>query len=182
MSWPDTGVSGRASVSTAWVTVYRIVSQFYYVKLEYFLKVQCSALLESSWGCLLKFQQQKCPSRVVRPKVCNSWLRVTGSGSGSASVIHQSYISPISVIYHSYITHISLIYHSYQSFISHISVIYQSYIYQSYIRHISVVYQSYIRHISVIYLSYITHISLSLIHIWLCRRIERCRSRWSPYH
>ena len=24
--------------------------------------------------------------------------------------------------------------------------------------------------------------SLSLIHIWRCRRIERCRSRWSPYH
>ena len=25
-------------------------------------------------------------------------------------------------------------------------------------------------------------IYLSLIHIWRCRRIERCRSRWSPYH
>ena len=25
-------------------------------------------------------------------------------------------------------------------------------------------------------------ICLSLIHIWRCRRIERCRSRWSPYH
>ena len=25
-------------------------------------------------------------------------------------------------------------------------------------------------------------ILLSLIHIWRCRRIERCRSRWSPYH
>ena len=25
-------------------------------------------------------------------------------------------------------------------------------------------------------------INLSLIHIWRCRRIERCRSRWSPYH
>ena len=25
-------------------------------------------------------------------------------------------------------------------------------------------------------------VSLSLIHIWRCRRIERCRSRWSPYH
>ena len=25
-------------------------------------------------------------------------------------------------------------------------------------------------------------IGLSLIHIWRCRRIERCRSRWSPYH
>ena len=25
-------------------------------------------------------------------------------------------------------------------------------------------------------------IHLSLIHIWRCRRIERCRSRWSPYH
>eukprot|EP00826_Nyctotherus_ovalis_P043782 TRINITY_DN4657_c0_g6_i2.p2 TRINITY_DN4657_c0_g6~~TRINITY_DN4657_c0_g6_i2.p2 ORF type:complete len:142 (+),score=38.10 TRINITY_DN4657_c0_g6_i2:856-1281(+) len=24
--------------------------------------------------------------------------------------------------------------------------------------------------------------SLSLIHICRCRRIERCRSRWSPYH
>ena len=23
---------------------------------------------------------------------------------------------------------------------------------------------------------------LSLIHIWRCRRIERCRSRWSPYN
>ena len=27
-----------------------------------------------------------------------------------------------------------------------------------------------------------THLYLSLIHIWRCRRIERCRSRWSPYH
>ena len=27
-----------------------------------------------------------------------------------------------------------------------------------------------------------THTHLSLIHIWRCRRIERCRSRWSPYH
>ena len=27
-----------------------------------------------------------------------------------------------------------------------------------------------------------TSIYLSLIHIWRCRRIERCRSRWSPYH
>ena len=26
------------------------------------------------------------------------------------------------------------------------------------------------------------HLNLSLIHIWRCRRIERCRSRWSPYH
>ena len=26
------------------------------------------------------------------------------------------------------------------------------------------------------------HGGLSLIHIWRCRRIERCRSRWSPYH
>ena len=26
------------------------------------------------------------------------------------------------------------------------------------------------------------HYFLSLIHIWRCRRIERCRSRWSPYH
>ena len=25
-------------------------------------------------------------------------------------------------------------------------------------------------------------VCLSLIHIWRCRRIERCRSRWSPYH
>ena len=25
-------------------------------------------------------------------------------------------------------------------------------------------------------------LTLSLIHIWRCRRIERCRSRWSPYH
>ena len=29
--------------------------------------------------------------------------------------------------------------------------------------------------------SYIVE-DLSLIHIWRCRRIERCRSRWSPYH
>ena len=27
-----------------------------------------------------------------------------------------------------------------------------------------------------------TAYTLSLIHIWRCRRIERCRSRWSPYH
>ena len=27
-----------------------------------------------------------------------------------------------------------------------------------------------------------TTVVLSLIHIWRCRRIERCRSRWSPYH
>ena len=27
-----------------------------------------------------------------------------------------------------------------------------------------------------------TGMGLSLIHIWRCRRIERCRSRWSPYH
>ena len=27
-----------------------------------------------------------------------------------------------------------------------------------------------------------TCLHLSLIHIWRCRRIERCRSRWSPYH
>ena len=26
------------------------------------------------------------------------------------------------------------------------------------------------------------YLELSLIHIWRCRRIERCRSRWSPYH
>ena len=33
------------------------------------------------------------------------------------------------------------------------------------------------------YVSVITvYIYLSLIHIWRCRRIERCRSRWSPYH
>ena len=25
-------------------------------------------------------------------------------------------------------------------------------------------------------------LSLSLIHIWRCRRLNRCRSRWSPYH
>ena len=31
------------------------------------------------------------------------------------------------------------------------------------------------------YLWYVMYI-LSLIHIWRCRRIERCRSRWSPYH
>ena len=28
----------------------------------------------------------------------------------------------------------------------------------------------------------ITHLVLSLIHICRCRRIERCRSRWSPFH
>ena len=28
----------------------------------------------------------------------------------------------------------------------------------------------------------ILDVLLSLIHIWRCRRIERCRSRWSPYH
>ena len=27
-----------------------------------------------------------------------------------------------------------------------------------------------------------SYLDLSLIHIWRCRRIERCRSRWSPYH
>ena len=27
-----------------------------------------------------------------------------------------------------------------------------------------------------------THTHLSLIHIWRCRRVLRCRSRWSPYH
>ena len=27
-----------------------------------------------------------------------------------------------------------------------------------------------------------TVLELSLIHIRRCRRIERCRSRWSPYH
>eukprot|EP00826_Nyctotherus_ovalis_P052226 TRINITY_DN6597_c0_g1_i4.p2 TRINITY_DN6597_c0_g1~~TRINITY_DN6597_c0_g1_i4.p2 ORF type:complete len:136 (+),score=32.77 TRINITY_DN6597_c0_g1_i4:110-517(+) len=27
-----------------------------------------------------------------------------------------------------------------------------------------------------------TAVYLSLIHICRCRRIERCRSRWSPYH
>ena len=27
-----------------------------------------------------------------------------------------------------------------------------------------------------------TAYNLSLIHIWRCRGIERCRSRWSPYH
>ena len=27
-----------------------------------------------------------------------------------------------------------------------------------------------------------THTHLSLIHIWRCRRITGCRSRWSPYH
>eukprot|EP00826_Nyctotherus_ovalis_P033765 TRINITY_DN27516_c0_g1_i1.p1 TRINITY_DN27516_c0_g1~~TRINITY_DN27516_c0_g1_i1.p1 ORF type:complete len:101 (+),score=11.44 TRINITY_DN27516_c0_g1_i1:63-365(+) len=26
------------------------------------------------------------------------------------------------------------------------------------------------------------NLTLSLIHICRCRRIERCRSRWSPYH
>ena len=29
---------------------------------------------------------------------------------------------------------------------------------------------------------FIGGVILSLIHIWRCRRIERCRSRWSPYH
>ena len=27
-----------------------------------------------------------------------------------------------------------------------------------------------------------THTLLSLIHIWRCRRVSQCRSRWSPYH
>ena len=27
-----------------------------------------------------------------------------------------------------------------------------------------------------------SYLDLSLIHIRRCRRIERCRSRWSPYH
>ena len=26
------------------------------------------------------------------------------------------------------------------------------------------------------------HLPLSLIHIWRCRRLLTCRSRWSPYH
>ena len=26
------------------------------------------------------------------------------------------------------------------------------------------------------------HPFLSLIHIWRCRRLDTCRSRWSPYH
>ena len=30
--------------------------------------------------------------------------------------------------------------------------------------------------------SLILDMMLSLIHICRCRRIERCRSRWSPYH
>eukprot|EP00826_Nyctotherus_ovalis_P010344 TRINITY_DN12737_c0_g4_i1.p1 TRINITY_DN12737_c0_g4~~TRINITY_DN12737_c0_g4_i1.p1 ORF type:complete len:121 (-),score=14.45 TRINITY_DN12737_c0_g4_i1:1-363(-) len=29
---------------------------------------------------------------------------------------------------------------------------------------------------------FIKWLNLSLIHICRCRRIERCRSRWSPYH
>eukprot|EP00826_Nyctotherus_ovalis_P032640 TRINITY_DN26297_c0_g1_i2.p3 TRINITY_DN26297_c0_g1~~TRINITY_DN26297_c0_g1_i2.p3 ORF type:complete len:110 (+),score=28.26 TRINITY_DN26297_c0_g1_i2:76-405(+) len=29
---------------------------------------------------------------------------------------------------------------------------------------------------------FIKRMELSLIHICRCRRIERCRSRWSPYH
>ena len=35
-----------------------------------------------------------------------------------------------------------------------------------------------------IYTTFMGHIwpYLSLIHIWRCRRIRRCRSRWSPYH
>ena len=28
----------------------------------------------------------------------------------------------------------------------------------------------------------VLHKHLSLIHIWRCRRLLRCRSRWSPYH
>ena len=35
--------------------------------------------------------------------------------------------------------------------------------------------------INKVYITYIVN-DLSLIHIWRCRRIERCRSRWSPYH
>ena len=29
---------------------------------------------------------------------------------------------------------------------------------------------------------YLIHMYLSLIHIWRCRRLLTCRSRWSPYH
>ena len=28
----------------------------------------------------------------------------------------------------------------------------------------------------------LTSLTLSLIHIWRCRRLLTCRSRWSPYH
>ena len=37
-------------------------------------------------------------------------------------------------------------------------------------------------HRPMLILACLTGDSLSLIHIWRCRRIERCRSRWSPYH
>eukprot|EP00826_Nyctotherus_ovalis_P029105 TRINITY_DN2295_c0_g1_i9.p1 TRINITY_DN2295_c0_g1~~TRINITY_DN2295_c0_g1_i9.p1 ORF type:complete len:409 (-),score=42.92 TRINITY_DN2295_c0_g1_i9:37-1263(-) len=33
-----------------------------------------------------------------------------------------------------------------------------------------------------VFVAYGTAYNLSLIHICRCRRIERCRSRWSPYH
>ena len=35
---------------------------------------------------------------------------------------------------------------------------------------------------SVMYLRAHMPVYLSLIHIWRCRRITGCRSRWSPYH
>ena len=37
-------------------------------------------------------------------------------------------------------------------------------------------------HYRFVYLNDSALYKLSLIHIWRCRRIERCRSRWSPYH
>ena len=42
-----------------------------------------------------------------------------------------------------------------------------------------------VHHCTITCLSYLQvplSLFLSLIHIWRCRRIERCRSRWSPYH
>ena len=36
--------------------------------------------------------------------------------------------------------------------------------------------------IAVVIVFHPASMTLSLIHIWRCRRIERCRSRWSPYH
>ena len=36
--------------------------------------------------------------------------------------------------------------------------------------------------VSWVYVFSVNRKYLSHIHIWRCRRIERCRSRWSPYH
>ena len=46
----------------------------------------------------------------------------------------------------------------------------------------SVLCTSVYRSSSKVYVGQLQEELLSLIHIWRCRRIERCRSRWSPYH